>query len=103
LTIFLCRRNKHSSYSSSFPIYLFTQKEIEVPDEDASETASADEEKPTETEETTETEKTEADEDEAVVEDVTEEEKEEKAPPKMKKVVVDEWVQLNAQAPIWTR
>jgi heat shock protein beta len=48
----------------------------------------------------------ETDEDQAIVEEVPSDE--EKAPdepvsPKMKSVVVDEWVQLNAQPPIWTR
>lgn len=93
--------HKHSSYSSSFPIYLFTQKEVEVPDEDAvpePETKSD----VTREEDAAESEKTESDEDEAVVEEVAEEDEKEVAIP-TKKVIVDEWVQLNAQPPIWTR
>lgn len=45
------------------------------------------------------------DDDEAIVEDVSSEDKktEDVPPPKTKEVVVDEWVKLNAQAPIWTR
>ncbi|GLB33793.1 putative hsp90 protein [Lyophyllum shimeji] len=83
--------NKHSSFSSSFPVYLFTQRPEEVPDDDT-------------VEEPATTSTPEADEDEAVVEEVSEEsEKKEPPPPKMKTVVVDEWVQLNAQPPIWTR
>ncbi|KAF5388243.1 hypothetical protein D9615_000400 [Tricholomella constricta] len=98
--------HKHSSFSSSFPVYLFTQRTEEVPDEDdveepsiSTSTADADT-----TETPADSESTKVDEDEAIVEDVTEEsEKKEPPPPKMKSVVVDEWVQLNAQPPIWTR
>ncbi|KAF8076368.1 heat shock protein Hsp90 [Lyophyllum atratum] len=84
---------KHSSFSSSFPVYLFTQKTEEVPDEDVAEepdtTTDADaEETPAVSDN--------VDEDEAIVEEVT-------APPKTKSIVVDEWVQLNAMPPIWTR
>ncbi|KAJ3741155.1 Hsp90 protein-domain-containing protein [Lentinula detonsa] len=88
--------SKHSSFSTSFPIYLFTQRTEQVPDEDATaeETSPAEPvPKPTGDEE---------DSDEAVIEDVTEEEQS-PAPPKMKSVVVDEWVRLNGQPPIWTR
>lgn len=44
-------------------------------------------------------------EDEAIVEDVSEDEKkdEEPAPKKMKSVLVEEWVQLNANPPLWAR
>jgi hypothetical protein len=48
----------------------------------------------------------ETDEDQAIIEEVpSDEEKtpDEPVPPKMKSVVVDEWVQLNAQPPLWTR
>ncbi|PFH52710.1 hypothetical protein AMATHDRAFT_73847 [Amanita thiersii Skay4041] len=101
--------DKHSSYSSSFPIYLFTRKTIEVPDEeeqaetaDADTTSSVDE--PTETPEVSE-----RDEEEAIVEDVSNEEEksedktEEEPPKKMKSVQVEEWVRLNSQPPLWTR
>ncbi len=44
------------------------------------------------------------DEDEVVVEEVADEDKrEEIKEPKMKKVTVDEWIQMNPQPPIWTR
>lgn len=47
---------------------------------------------------------TEVDEDEAVVEDVSEEkEPETKREPKMKPITVEEWLQLNSQPPIWMR
>ncbi|KAF9451709.1 HSP90-domain-containing protein [Macrolepiota fuliginosa MF-IS2] len=94
--------NKHSSYSSSFPIYLFTQKEREVPDEDAKPEVEAkdEEEKPPKSEET----ESDGDDDEAIVEEVSEdEEKKEPPAPKTKKIIVDEWEQLNAQPPVWTR
>jgi len=86
--------HKHSSYSSSFPIYLFTQKEREVVDEDAEFNAEKKDEflAPEETNE-----------DEAVVEEVLEDGDENPPTPKMKKVIIDEWEQLNAQPPIWTR
>ncbi|KAJ7638797.1 Hsp90 protein-domain-containing protein [Roridomyces roridus] len=87
--------NKHSSYSSTFPIYLFQQKTEEVPDEEevqapAEETEDADA-KAEEPE----------DSDEAIVEEETAEV--EPVPPKMKTVVTDEWVQLNALPPLWMR
>lgn len=42
------------------------------------------------------------DEDEAVVEDVTEKEEKAKSP-KTKQIQVDEWLRLNSQTPIWMR
>jgi len=87
--------HKHSSYSSSFPIYLFTQKEREVVDEDAGFDVGKKEDEPLAPEETNE--------DEAVVEEVLEDRDENPLTPKMKKVIIDEWEQLNAQPPIWTR
>lgn len=96
--------NKHSSFSSSFPVFIFTQRTEEVPDEDA-----ITEESPISSSEVTEA-PTEAepekndDDDEAIIEEVTEEnEKKEASAPKTKSVLIDEWVQLNAQAPLWTR
>ncbi|TFK43547.1 Hsp90 protein-domain-containing protein [Crucibulum laeve] len=95
--------NKHSSYSSSFPIYLFEQRVEEVPDEDVTtETSDASSTDAIESEPTTSA--TDEDEDEAIVEEVTkDEEKPEPPAPKMKNVTVEEWVRLNAQAPLWTR
>jgi hypothetical protein len=46
------------------------------------------------------------DEDQAIVEEVSSDEEktpDEPIPPKMKSIVVDEWVQLNAQPPLWAR
>lgn len=48
------------------------------------------------------------DEDEGIVEDVVDEEEEAKEepvpePPQTKTVVIQEWKQLNAQAPLWAR
>ncbi|OBZ70180.1 Endoplasmin [Grifola frondosa] len=85
--------NKHSSFSTAFPIYLFTQRTEEVPDEEpvAEETSAS-------TEETAE-----IDDEEAVVEEVTDETEEEAKPPKTKTVTVDEWIHMNSQPPIWMR
>ncbi|KAH9918203.1 heat shock protein Hsp90 [Epithele typhae] len=85
--------NKHSSFSTSFPIYLYTQKTEYVPDEEAEAEAAAEKEK-------AKTEDADLDEDEAVVEEVTEEAPEEV---KTKAILVDDWVRLNSQPPIWTR
>ncbi|KAF9009082.1 Hsp90 protein-domain-containing protein [Cyathus striatus] len=95
--------NKHSSFSSSFPLFLFEQRVEEVPDEEA--------EKPTievvssEAPTLTPSNHAEVDEDEAIVEEVikTEDEAGEPSAPKMKNVTVEEWVRLNAQPPLWTR
>ncbi|KAG7096977.1 hypothetical protein E1B28_004373 [Marasmius oreades] len=98
---------KHSSYSTVFPIYLFNQKTIEVPDEEA----EAEAKKASEQREKEEKEKKEAaesapekDEDEALVEEEDEEKQEKEVqPPKMKPVVVDEWLHLNSRPAIWMR
>lgn len=102
--------NKHSSYSSSFPIYLYTTRTEEVPDEDAAEPVSETPEESTISEATEPTEALETpaekDEDEAIVEDVpSDEDKKSEGPPapKMKSIMVNEWSQLNAQPPLWTR
>uniref|UniRef100_A0A0W0FJM2 Putative heat shock protein Hsp90 n=1 Tax=Moniliophthora roreri TaxID=221103 RepID=A0A0W0FJM2_MONRR len=79
---------KHSSFSTAFPIYLFHQKTIQVPDEVEPETTKEDES----AEEN-------ADDDEVVIEDVEAEVK----PPKMKDLVVDEWRHLNSRPAIWQR
>ncbi|KAI0268205.1 Hsp90 protein-domain-containing protein [Gloeopeniophorella convolvens] len=79
--------NKHSVFSSSFPVYLFQQREEEVTEEaPTAETATGDEDG------------AENDEDEAVIEEVEEEKETVK-----KTVVVDDWTHLNAQPPLWTR
>lgn len=70
-------------------MYLFTQRTEQVPDVESSD-ESTPVENPLE----------DADEDEAIVEDVVDEVPE---PPKTKDVVVDEWIQLNPQPPIWMR
>ena len=88
--------SKHSAFSTSFPIYLFTQREVDVP---VPEEEREPEAEPGKKEEAT----TNADEEEAVVEDTTEKNEEKEKPVPTKKVVVDEWVQLNSQAPLWTR
>ncbi|KAJ7507789.1 heat shock protein Hsp90 [Mycena galericulata] len=102
--------NKHSSYSSTFPIYLFTQTTEEVPDEDVIETSSEakSSESSQETLESTldadDKAKEPEDSDEAIVEEeAVTEEKAAELPPKMKTVVTDEWVQLNALPPLWMR
>ncbi|CAL1700961.1 unnamed protein product [Somion occarium] len=96
---------KHSSFSSTFPIYLFTQKSVEVPDEDGEKAADEKiEESPTRSPEVDNDKDEEKDEDEAIVEEDIEDKKEEEpSVPKTKTVDVDEWVQLNSQPPIWTR
>jgi len=91
--------NKHSSYSSAFPIYLFTQRTEEVPD------ASAMEEPPS-SPAAEASESPESDNDEAIVEEVpsvANKKGNEVIPPKMKSIVVDEWIQLNSQPPLWIR
>lgn len=64
----------------------------EIPDEDAAEEpASTPEAAPEE------------DEDQAIIEDVLGDEKEGKPALKTKSVLVEEWVQLNVQPPVWAR
>lgn len=95
--------HKHSSFASTFPIYLFTQKSIEVPDEEAEKTEKTETDAPTPSPSPESDDET--DEDEAIIEETTEETKkdEESFEHKTKTVVVDEWVQLNKQPPIWMR
>ena len=88
--------SKHSAFSTNFPIYLFTQREEEVPVPEEEQKPEAEPEKKEEA-----TMKT--DEEEVVVEDATEKNEEKEKPVPTKKVVVDEWVRLNSQAPLWTR
>ncbi|KLO10241.1 heat shock protein Hsp90 [Schizopora paradoxa] len=88
--------NKHSVFSTTFPIYLFEQRTEEVVDEDAiEEDVSPPESKPDDED---------IDEDEVVVEEVEESADEVKEKEvKMKTVVVDEWKHLNPLPPIWMR
>jgi heat shock protein 90kDa beta len=105
---------KHSSFSSAFPIYLYTTHTEEVPDVDVVETpnedvSTAQESTSSPADDASET-PVDKDEDEATVEDaddaddvkITVNEEEEK-PLKMKTVVTEDWLHLNAQPPIWTR
>ncbi|TCD70817.1 hypothetical protein EIP91_001507 [Steccherinum ochraceum] len=82
--------SKHSSFSSSFPVYLHTQRLEDVPVDETEETPEAESPAPESD-----------DDDEVVIEEATEPAKEEA--PKTKTFMVDEWVQMNAQAPLWTR
>ncbi|KAI0677113.1 heat shock protein Hsp90 [Trametes maxima] len=92
--------DKHSSFSTSFPIYMHTTRTEMVPDEEAEAEAKAAEA----AKKAEETEKPDLDDDEAVVEEVDEEqETEEKREPVLKPVTVEEWIQLNSQPPIWMR
>ncbi|TBU32908.1 heat shock protein Hsp90 [Dichomitus squalens] len=91
--------NKHSSFSTAFPIYLASKRVEFILDQEAEDEAAAQEKKPDD-EETT---KVDIDEDEAVIEDVTEEVEEPKKTPKTKQIEVDEWIRLNSQPPIWMR
>lgn len=96
--------NKHSSYSSSFPIYLFTQRTKEVPDDEIQNSDSTTSESTETTQGSVPPKASETDEDQAIIEEVPNaEDKTPEPTPKMKSVVVDEWVQLNAQPPLWTR
>jgi len=84
---------KHSGFSSSFPIYQFTQKTKEVPIEEP-----VTEEPVPEVED-----EGGKDDDEVLVEEVTEKKDEEVRPLKTKWVVVDELAHLNPAPPIWQR
>ncbi|RXW25137.1 hypothetical protein EST38_g706 [Candolleomyces aberdarensis] len=93
---------KHSSFSSSFPVYLFEVETKEVPDEEAIAAAKAAEEaKKAEAAAKADN----ADEEEAVVEDADDEKKTEQpdVPTPMKNVTVEKWAHLNAQPPLWQR
>ncbi|KAH8118404.1 heat shock protein Hsp90 [Phellopilus nigrolimitatus] len=88
--------NKHSAFSSAFPIYLFHQYEDEVPVED-DETSTKGDVSPSENK------VSDADEDEAVIEEVADDEPEVEKEVKTKKVTVDEWMHLNPMLPVWLR
>ncbi|KII94772.1 hypothetical protein PLICRDRAFT_99110 [Plicaturopsis crispa FD-325 SS-3] len=83
--------NKHSSFSSTFPIYLLTKQTEEVPDE-----TSAPEDSPKPSSGTDD-----EDEDSILIEDVDDTKTD--TAPKTKKVTVEKWVQLNSQPPLWMR
>ena len=92
--------NKHSSFSTSFPIYLASKRVEFVLDQEAEEEPAPEEKKP----KAEETPKADVDDDEVVIEDVTEEvEEPPKKTPKTKQIQVDEWIRLNSQPPIWMR
>jgi heat shock protein beta len=80
--------NKHSVFSSSFPIYLFAQREKEVTEESVAEPSTTDEENADRAE------------DEAVIEEVQDSSAKEV---KTKKILVDEWDHMNARPSLWTR
>lgn len=84
---------KHSAFSTTYPIFLFDRLKSEVPDEDAEEETKADDA------ETTPKPDGEED-DDAVIEDVTEKKPKEK---KTKIVLTDHWLRLNEQPPLWQR
>ncbi|KAI0322433.1 heat shock protein Hsp90 [Amylostereum chailletii] len=79
---------KHSIFSTSFPVYLYELAEQQIPEDENGVKDAA--------------EATETDDDEAIVEELGEDQ-EIKSGPKMKTVIVENWVHLNAQPPLWTR
>jgi heat shock protein beta len=93
--------NKHSAFSSIFPIYLFERWTEEVPDESAEPEPAVTEEAP----EPSESPASRVDSDEAIVEDITKEEETVLEPPpqKMINVTKEQWTQLNRQPPLWAR
>lgn len=80
--------DKHSIFSSSFPIYLFAQREKEVTEEPVAEPSTSDEENADRAE------------DEAVIEEVQDSSAKEV---KTKKILVDEWDHVNSRPSLWTR
>ncbi|KAI9513344.1 Hsp90 protein-domain-containing protein [Russula earlei] len=78
--------NKHSVFSSSFPIYLFKQTEKEVPEEPVASPPMDDEENVDRAE------------DEAIIEEV-----EDSKEVKKKTILVDEWDHINSRPSLWTR
>ena len=79
--------DKHSMFSSSFPLYLFAQREKEVPEEPVAEPSISDEENANS-------------DDEAVIEEVDDSPAKEV---KMKTILVDEWDHMNARPSLWMR
>ena len=80
--------NKHSVFSSSFPIYLFNQREEEVPEEPVPEPLLKDEGEVDRAE------------DEAVIEEVEDSPTKEV---KMKTILVDVWDHVNPRPSLWAR
>jgi heat shock protein 90kDa beta len=80
--------NKHSVFSSSFPLYMFQQKEKEVPEEPEPEPLVSDEGNVDHAE------------DEAVIEEVEESPAKEV---KTKTILVDHWEHVNSRPSLWTR
>lgn len=79
--------NKHSVFSSSFPIYMFRKQEKEVPEEPEPEPTVSDEGTADHAE------------DEAVIEEVEQSPKEVKT----KTILVDHWEHVNPRPSLWTR
>lgn len=80
---------KHSAFSSAFPMYLYELREQEVKEESAAES------EPVITEEAIET-----SEDEVVIEEVKESQPTEV---EKKTILVDHWIHANSRPPLWTR
>ncbi|EFI27700.1 cation-transporting ATPase [Coprinopsis cinerea okayama7 len=98
--------HKHSAFSSSFPLYLWETKTREVVDEEKK--AEIEASKSAEAAKASETaaDEAEKDEDEAVIEDVDEEQQKplvDDTPTPMKNVTTEEWTHINSQPPLWTR
>ncbi|KDQ64486.1 hypothetical protein JAAARDRAFT_117992 [Jaapia argillacea MUCL 33604] len=90
---------KHSSFASSFPVYLWTERTDEVPIEGSEAEISEDDQ-------SAEVKASDDDEnEEVVVEEVLEDSQTpgEETAPKTKTVLVQEWLQLNPQQPLWLR
>lgn len=77
---------KHSAFSSAFPMYLYELREQEVKEEAAESESLV-------TEEAIET-----SEDEVVIEEVKESQ-----PTEKKTILVDRWIHANSKPPLWTR
>ncbi|KIK06721.1 hypothetical protein K443DRAFT_2857 [Laccaria amethystina LaAM-08-1] len=91
--------NKHSSFSSSFPIYLFERWTEEVADEEGSNTPEV-----PGSSKAVDAPSTPDDDDEAIIEVASKnDEGKESLLPKVKNVTKEEWSRLNAQPPLWTR
>ncbi|KZP00017.1 heat shock protein Hsp90 [Calocera viscosa TUFC12733] len=89
--------DKHSGFSTSFPIYLQTFKTEEVPDEDSPVPADPLEADAIDTSPP-------VDDSEAIVEDLPEDASPiTPPPPRTKNVTRETWEQLNDQPPLWTR
>src|SRR5258708_37706326 len=103
MLIFFCSQ-KHSAFSTSYPIFLYTTKTEEIPDPEAviEQAVEPEADRKQTTPKDTE------DEDDSI-EDVVEEEapstdgEEKTQPVPMKNVTTEEWVHLNNQPPLWQR